>query len=715
MKHKRHQKTQGYPREDLSLSRGVKEVLFDSEVTVTNAGSSLYAAEWDFRQDHENGGVIPWNADVISSGVKIGELLDPHFASLVRPFQEAICVRWKYARSEDGRSWNARRAQQAVFQSRTFAVWAAAQGVTSVSEISEDLLLAWIAESREKSHGAGEKTLRERRYLLAAPLLLWRVRDRLNIKLGFEPFSTDPSAWIREGKDNGKIDLIPKPLLAHVVGAAIRYIDLYSKDILQARAYVNALVDQWEKDYGRTAPQWKRGCPEYARLDTWLGRRFGTRRRCAARFMGCPAPWNADGKFLKDPDTQLPWLDGITGRGHLQQLENSLRTACYVILAFMTGARSIEMALLKEDCLESVEQMNGNPRRYSVRGAVTKFRGRQSEDVAWGVLEIAAKAVEMLKETLASWRSKKQSNRLFVTQTGARINKYLINVDLKVFLERIGAPYVNGKPFPLSSQMFRVALAQWIGQEPYGEIAGAIHLKQLSTAAFRGYLREDPTFRSLIETMEVQASADHLEMVLAEPVLLGHKGKDISRHRTPEHQARLEAQVRSLDYAQVGSEAPLERTVARIKESGRPVYKTKLTMCLFSPDTAECLKDKPIGERQRPLTHRCNPATCANSAITRLQVPAYLEDYEAAAAMASDPAESPSQVKIHREQMQVLAGIILPFVSVLAGELKSLQTEIEGGDSRDVVTVAKSQRRDEIYSMIARINAARMEEVVGAQ
>src|SRR3546814_9309522 len=132
--------------------------------------------------------------------------------------------------------------------------------------------------------------------------------------------------------------------------------------------------------------------------------------------------------------------------------------------------------------------------------------------------------------------------------------------------------------------MLRVALAQWLGAEPYGEIAGSFHLNQLSTAAFRGYLRDDAQFQSLFEASSIQAQADHLALVLDEPVLLGRKGAEIVASRSPERQAALMSNVRSINLAQAGREAPSERTMARLKRSGRPVYLTPYSLCFFNRD-----------------------------------------------------------------------------------------------------------------------------------
>jgi hypothetical protein len=687
--------------------------LLSPHTVITERGSTVYESAWDFRDDHADGGIALWNTDVVASEMKIGELCDPAFADLLRPLQEAVAIRWKYRRREDGGAWRGKRAAEAVREARTFATWAAAKGISSVTQVTEPVFQTWLKHIERTGKGA-ERTLRDRRRLAEIVLLMWRLRGRVSATLGFKPFSTDPADWITEGPKGEPVPLIPKPVLDHVVGSAIRFIEVYARDVRAARAYVDDLVRQWELKNGRPAPAWAPSSKEHGRFDSWLSRRFGTRSPKARKAMGPPAPWNPDGLFLRDPDTGRPWLDGIRTRHHLQRLENSLRTASYIVIAFMTGGRNTEVNQLKPTCARTIKHSNGRPDWHFIEGFVTKHRGRDPELVTWGVPEIAMKAAGLLLEILAPWRAKKNSDRLFVTQTGAKMTDVLMNTDLKVFIERVGAPYVNGKPFPISTHMLRVALAQWLAQEPYGEIAGAIHLKQLSTAAFRGYLRQDPQFQSVYESFVVQGHADHLEMVLNEPVILGKKGAEILRARTPEEQARLETQVRSINFAQVGREAPSPRTVKKLKKSGRPVYKTKLTMCFFKADSAECLKGRPTTERTGPLTHRCEPLICANSAIIRLQAPTYLEDFEEYATLADDSSQSPSQVKLYRTEMAKLAALIAPFIPTLVAECEMLERELDGADPREAATVALQQRKREIEDLLCRIEAGKVKEMIHA-
>ncbi|NOG73355.1 hypothetical protein [Roseicella sp. DB1501] len=696
-----------HPEGESALKPGANLRLLASSTVVTRKGSRLADSTWDFTGDAPGLFVFDWAFDVRVRNVVIGNLGDRRYSNLVYPFQEAIAVRWLYKEREDGKNWAPSRAADACRCARDFCLWAAARGISAVSEVDEPSFEAWVKEAASLKDGAGVRSVRDARRLVDTTLLLWRLRSRISATLGFRPLGEFGKDWITDGPETESYQLIPKAVLDHVVGAALRFIEVYAHDIRAARRYLDELVAEWETIYDSSAPVWKKGSKEYSDFDSWVGRRFGSKNRTARKKMPQPAPWNENGFFREDPDTGKPWLDRIETRHKLQVLENSLRTACYIIIAFLTGGRNGDMNDLPLQCAETVPAVD--PRfspQHLIHGTVAKHRGRIPEQVTWNVPKEAIDAAGILAEMLQPWRKRTGTTRLFATQTGKLVQNNIMNYDLKVFLERIEAPYVDGKPFPLSTHMFRVALAQWLAQEPHGEVAGAIHLKQLSTAAFRGYLRNDTQFQSMLAHFEQAAQADHLHTVMTEPVLRGRKGLDVMRARTAEEQASLDAEVRSINYAQAGSEAPNARTIQRLRKSGVPVYKTALTMCVFKGDSAECLKGVPAGQRTRPRTHKCDPHGCANSAITRLQVPAYLEDFEEYGQLLADPGHSSSQRDIYRQEMAMLARLILPFLPTLEAEGGVLDQALIGVGAREASTVSRKRRRAEVADLIARIERA---------
>ena len=680
------------------------------DAVVTKRGSRVGDLVWDMAADHDALGLVNWSDIYKIDGVVIGNTGEERFRPLINALQQSVAARWHYASREDGDHWNAKRAAHAVAAARRFVVWLAASGINTVDDIDEGVILAWRDAVRSRDD-TRERSYRDQRVLLDPPLLLWRMRSLVDRTLPEKPEGTTPADYIDAADDTDPIPLVPQPILEHVIGAAHRYVAIYSQDIRAARKYLEELGQKYEITFQRPIPHFKKNDARYAHYDKWIANRFGWKKKSARDYMIDPAPWNSTGFFLIDPDTGEPWLESITTRHHLQQLENSLRTACYILIAFLTGGRNNEMIRLRTTGWGIRIDETGRVRQGYIGGVVTKHRGA-GQDVEWGVPEIAITAAGLLLDMSEKWRNRTGSDRLLVTQTGGKIGDALINNDLKVFLERVGAPYVKGKPFPISTHQFRVALAQWLGAGYLGELAGAFHLKQLSTAAFRGYLRSDAEFRSLVETFEMQSSADHLEMILNEPYIGGRMGEQIMAARAPERQAEIDAQVRITNLAQAGQDAPSARTMAKYKKAGRPVYLTAYSTCVFTADAAECLKGVPENQRDRPITHRCSPLTCANSVITRLQVPAYLEDCEAYAAIAIDPNSSSSQVMLAEGEMARLTALMAPYLPVLKKEFDALDQALEVAEPLEASTVALKSRRSELNNILCRLDLA---GVLGAE
>lgn len=678
--------------------------------SVTRAGSLVHDMQWRMMDDHPTLGIIDWDWPVKVGGVEVGRLSDVDNLPLVHVFQTAVALRWLYRTVEDGKPWNAARAATAATACRAFAAWLVGQGIRTPEAITEDDFLAWLELVRVTKSGK-EATLRHQRVLGDPALLVHRMRNRLGRRLGFNPSSPHISAHITGQDEGNPIALIPKPILDYVIGTSIKYVQVYSKDIFAARSYLDELGAEWERVHRKVRPPYKRGNREYQAFDNWIGRRFGFKNESARKAMGSRAPWNDDGRFLSACEGGPPWLDHIRTRHHLQELENSLRTACFILIAFLMGGRSIEVTLLDANCARSVSGGANRPTNHFIVGKVTKHQGRAGKEVTWGVQQLAVEAVGVLSRLCASWRARTGSKRLFVTQTGARLLNSYLCVDLRKFVERIGAPYLDGKPFPLSSHMLRVALAQWLGAEPYGEIAGAFHLKQLSTAAFRGYLRDDPQFRSLLDSFEIQAGEDHLSILLQEPRPQGKFGERVMRDRSPERQAELEANVRAIDLAHVGREAPSTHILRKRNKRGTPVYFTPYSMCVFKADTAECLKGMSEIERSRPVPHLCSPLTCANSALTRLQVPAYLDDMDAYVELRDDRASSPSQQALSRQEIAVLWSVVQPHIATLRAEHALLGEELKDVTDNEAVTLARRARRDAVGAILVRLDSGRYGEV----
>src|SRR3546814_18033846 len=110
----------------------------------------------------------------------------------------------------------------------------------------------------------------------------------------------------------------------------------------------------------------------------------------------------------------------------------------------------------------------------------------------------------------------------------------------------------------------------------------------------------------------------------------------------------------------------------------------------------------PGAERKKPLTQKCEPLNCANSVLTRLQVAGFLEDFEASAAMAVDPSQSPSQKLLAPAEMGGLATLIAPFVPVLRRASPWLDEILTGTAPKEAETAELHALQPTVASLLRR-------------
>ncbi|MFC7688278.1 hypothetical protein ACFQY5_00150 [Paeniroseomonas aquatica] len=264
--------------------------LLAPSTVVTRKGSHVADLIWDFTGDGSGLFIFDWAFEVRVRDIVIGNLGDRRYSSLVYPFQEAIAVRWLY--KERGRkNWAPSRAADACRCAREFCLWAAARGISAASEVDEPSFEAWVKEAANLKDGAGLRSVRDARRLVDTTLLLWRLRNRISSTLGFQPQAEFGKDWITEGPETESFELIPKAVLDHVIGSALKFVEVYAHDIRAARLYVDKLVSEWEAKYDAVAPVWSKGSEEYAEFDRWIGARFGSRnltarKRCRSQHHG---------------------------------------------------------------------------------------------------------------------------------------------------------------------------------------------------------------------------------------------------------------------------------------------------------------------------------------------------------------------------------------------------------------------------------------------
>lgn len=97
-----------------------------------------------------------------------------------------------------------------------------------------------------------------------------------------------------------------------------------------------------------------------------------------------------------DPDTGKPWRPRFDAKTLLLE-ERMLQAACYIVCAYLTGMRDCEVQAMRTGCLDVKRSEDGIIERYQVRSTVYKRRDVRGQTEKWVTVEPVAKAITVLE------------------------------------------------------------------------------------------------------------------------------------------------------------------------------------------------------------------------------------------------------------------------------------------------------------------------------
>ena len=484
---------------------------------------------------------------------------------------------------------------------------------------------------------------------------------------------------------------IPEPVIGALLRWSLRYVGLYSADILAARDELDAL----EAAYAGRPRYAKRGSVE-GRLADWIDR-----RRQAGR--GIPV-WNEpermggicgaialgqslDGHVLNirlislqsgvhptnliqnktaygllldvvkelgveqggmdtaiaiDPDSGQPWRPRFDAFA-LAHEERQLQTAAYILCAYLTGMRDSEVQAMQPGCLQRKCSPDGVIERLTIRSIVYKGREERGEPEEWVTIEPVVRAVEVAERLAARHRPRREDNGIWIVLHRAaaldrgvphvvrQINRYREHLD-----QRFGAPgepavpLVDGRNWIFNTRQFRRTVAWYIANRPFGVVAGKIQYKHTSVAMFDGYAGSSTSgFR---QEVEQERHLGQLDDIVAhyEAAQGGERLAGPGAARIAHEIGRVRQEIGSLP----GVIADGKRVKAMLAHLARTLHVGYLNDCFFEPATALCL-GRSKDSASQPILSNCAPDRCPNSCIARRHLPAW----EAAIAHAEEMLE----------------------------------------------------------------------------
>jgi integrase len=357
-----------------------------------------------------------------------------------------------------------------------------------------------------------------------------------------------------------------------------------------------------------------------------------------------------------------PWDDGVDF-AEAEPLARLLSTACFIVIAYLSGMRPGEALSLGRGCVHRDQVAD----LWLVHGVAWKgetdetgakaVSGRPRRD-PWVVVEVVARAVarlEALHDGPLLFPATLDSGRVRTSQrAGAARSTMLLNKDLHAFVAwvngycaargRRDAIPADTSGRALSVSRFRRTLAWHICRRPRGLVAGAIQYGHVATRITLGYAG---SYASGFP--DERAFEDWLAR-------LDRLGDDARRLDGGEHVSGPAAEpYRARVHAAAGFAGRVLRTTAQARvllaNPALQVFPGHGMTCVFDARTARCqMSPAPDDARRTPAVDDCRPG-CANIARTDRDVAQLDTDITRLERVVADPLSPPIRLQRERDEL----------------------------------------------------------------
>ncbi|MFF2941343.1 hypothetical protein ACFVSQ_16025 [Streptomyces niveus] len=337
------------------------------------------------------------------------------------------------------------------------------------------------------------------------------------------------------------------------------------------------------------------------------------------------------------PDTGRPWHASF-GPRELREETAFLRTACWLVLSFLSGMRSAEVLELGPDCAFTGTCEDGRT-RYKIRGRVFKGRALSGDEAEWVVLEIVHRAVAVLRKlnddpthlfgyrlgggfVLATSakgsqldRFRDHVNELFSTPDGLFIPNERVSGDADQEGEAEDDPDGDGASWSFDSRQFRRTLAWYIAHQPFGIVAGARQFHHAKITMFEGYAGTSPSgFAAEVAAEEAIAKLDYVEDLYRDWNDGGGSTGGAAKRIDAEFE-RIRRELGDLP----GVVASPSRLRTMLRHLTKTVHPGILNDCFYQSATAVCRSRARALDRPLPLHNMC--LICPNARRSEVHLP----------------------------------------------------------------------------------------------
>ncbi|MCX5124826.1 hypothetical protein [Streptomyces sp. NBC_00347] len=342
------------------------------------------------------------------------------------------------------------------------------------------------------------------------------------------------------------------------------------------------------------------------------------------------------------PATGRPWRPRFSPFTLANEL-SLLRTACWIVIAYLSGMRDVEVRELDRDCATTETGADGRP-RYKLRGRVYKGKDRKlsGDEAEWVVLNVVHRAVAVLREInddpghLFGYDGGGRNGYVLLSNMPRRIRAFrdhlneLFSTADELYIPLTAtladkqdegdeveedAPETTALPWAFDTRQFRRTLAWHIAHQPFGVVAGARQYKHAAITMFEGYAGTSASgFADEVAAEEAVAKLDYVED-LYHDWNEGGASAGGSSQRVEAEFDRVRNELGDLPGA-VASPARLRTLLHHLT---RTLHPGVLNDCFYQAESAVCRKRvKPLG-RPVPMLDMC--MRCPNSRRSAVHAP----------------------------------------------------------------------------------------------
>jgi hypothetical protein len=396
-----------------------------------------------------------------------------------------------------------------------------------------------------------------------------------------------------------------------------------------------------------------------------------------------------------DPESGRPWRARFDAKT-LAHEERMLQAAAYIVCAYLTGMRDCEVQAMQRGCLSIARSEDGLIERHRVRSTLYKGRSSTGEAASWVTIEPVADAIAVLERLSEAAARASGCDTLWPVLRHSSVTKTHLSSEvvrqLNAFRDHLNAafgisdapvipPGPDGKPWRITTRQFRRTIAWHIANRPFGTVAGMIHYKHASVAAFEGYAGTSASrFGAEVEAQrrlgQLDDLLDYFDRRRGGASLSGPAGPRIGRV--------LDEAAATLDPLP-GMIADRARLRVMLASLARMFHVGPLADCFFDPATALCLKKVTATEAGQPLIALCEPTRCPNACIAAHHRPIWERSANEARALLREKRLSGLQRGTLQREFDRITDVLVQIAPDGAPPPERAAPKVEGG--RDDVTV----------------------------